>query len=210
MHIGDDIFNFDDASCCMVDVVNGGSAWLELVDFFTSSTTICAALTAAATFSAAFPERSFGGMRVGLGLYGYGVEGTLPALEVKSSITRVNRLMAGDTVGYGGMFRAKRACVVATVPVGYADGLYRSYTGGEVLVNGSFAKIVGNVCMDCCFVLVGEGAKPGDEVVFLGRQGAKEISAERIASKLGTIPYEVLTSFRRMNTIYCGFAPKSN
>src|SRR5690606_3312132 len=108
------------------------------------------------------------------------------------------------SVGYGSAWTARRPSHVATVPMGYADGLARGLSNrGVLLVRGQFAPIVGVVSMDMTMIDVTdiEGAKPGDECVILGTQrgpqGEASISANELARQLGTIPWEVLTSISR-------------
>ena len=141
-------------------------------------------------------------VRVGIGLYGYGLKNAFPAMGVKCRVLSVNRLIAGDIVGYDGRYIAKKEEFSATLSIGYADGLMRSYTGGEVIIGGKKRKIIGNVCMDMCFALVDEKVHVGDEAVIIGAMGDKQITAEDVALKANTIPYEVLTSFKRMETEY--------
>jgi len=143
-------------------------------------------------------------VRPGLLLYGLvppPLASTLPLTPVMSLTSRVvavKGVRVGESVGYGGRFRAGRPTTVAVVPAGYADGLDRRLEGrGAVLVRGHRAPIVGAVSMDMLTVDVtdiGE-VSPGDEVVFLGRQGHESwqrIDAREMASWIDTIPYEVL------------------
>jgi alanine racemase len=100
-------------------------------------------------------------------------------------------------VSYGGTWTSPRDSVIATLPVGYADGYNRMLSNrAEVLVRGRRAPVVGTVCMDMCMVDVTAipEASLHDEVVLLGRQGEQEISARELAAICGTIPYEILTS----------------
>jgi alanine racemase len=102
---------------------------------------------------------------------------------------------AGEGVSYGLRYHLPERSVVATVPVGYGDGVPRrlSEVGGEVLIGARRRPIAGTVTMDQLMVDCGPGAdvRPGDEVVLLGRQGEDEISAWEWADRLGTIAYEV-------------------
>jgi alanine racemase len=127
-----------------------------------------------------------------------------PTITVKSGVVSLRNLNVGDEVGYGGNFRALRPSVIATVPMGYADGLSRSASNkGRVLLQGRRAPIVGNVSMDMVMIDVTEipGIDCGDEVVFLGRQkghfGDDQITATELATFCGTIPWEVLTNISR-------------
>ena len=96
----------------------------------------------------------------------------------------------------GRTFTTRRSSRIATVPIGYADGYSRLLSNkSRVLINGQYAPVVGNICMDQMMVditdISGE-VKAGDEVVLIGRQGDNEITAEEIAGLMGTIPYEIL------------------
>jgi alanine racemase len=143
-------------------------------------------------------------VRPGLLLYGLvppPLHTTLPLTPVMSLSSRVvatKGVREGETVGYGARFTARRPTTLAVVPAGYADGLDRRLEGrGWVLVRGRRAPIVGAVSMDMLTVDVTDidAVGPGDEVVFLGRQGTEawqRIDAREMAAWIGTIPYEVL------------------
>jgi alanine racemase len=143
-------------------------------------------------------------VRPGLLLYGVApppLATTIPlrsVMTLTSRVVAVKGLRAGETAGYGARFRAERPSVLAVVPAGYADGLDRRLEGrGYALVRGRRAPIVGSVSMDMLTVDVTDHGvvDPGDEVVFLGSQGAsavQTIDAREIASWIGTVPYEVL------------------
>lgn len=121
-----------------------------------------------------------------------------PVMSLTSRVVAVKGVRVGETVGYGGRFTADRAVTLAVIPAGYADGLDRRLEGrGAVLVRGRRAPIVGAVSMDMLTVDVTdiEAVGPGDEVVFLGSQGAapeQTIDAREMAAWIGTIPYEIL------------------
>lgn len=147
-------------------------------------------------------------VRCGIAMYGAVPSNELagycdlrPAMRLRSSVSFVKRIAAGDGVGYGHQWVAPRDRWLATVPIGYADGVRRDLglRGGEVLIDGVRRPVVGVVTMDQLMVDVGDGddhsdVAVGDEVVLLGRQGAEEITAGEVADCLGTIPYEVLCS----------------
>ena len=118
------------------------------------------------------------------------------------NVARVAKLKKGETVGYGGSFVANEDCFVATVSAGYADGVPRAFTGGEVLIGGKRRRVVGNVCMDYCFALADKAVKTGDEVVFIGSQVSETLTAEDMARSSGTISYEILTGVKRFKKIY--------
>ena len=118
-----------------------------------------------------------------------------PVMSLTSRVVAVKGARAGESVGYGGRFTADRPVTLAIIPAGYADGLDRRLENhGHVLIRGRRAKIVGAVSMDMLTVDVTDidDVGPGDEVVFLGSQGAQLIDAREMASWIGTIPYEIL------------------
>jgi alanine racemase len=127
-----------------------------------------------------------------------------PVMRVRSEVVDVRSIAAGDPVGYGALFRAPRPSRIATIPMGYADGLSRHLSNrGHVLVRGKRAPIVGAVSMDMSMIDVTDlpGVTVRDEVVVLGSQegplGKDAILAAEIAEKAGTIAWEVLTSISR-------------
>ena len=141
-------------------------------------------------------------VRIGLALYGLDPltppsETPLrPALSWKTSIIHIKSIPAGDRVSYGGNWEAQRPSLIATLPVGYADGYSRSLAGkAEVLIGDARAPIVGNICMDLCMADITDipGAEIGDEAVLLGSQGHQTISAYELARWADTIPYEITT-----------------
>ncbi|MCL1805074.1 MAG: alanine racemase [Clostridiales bacterium] len=141
--------------------------------------------------------------RVGIGVYGlypsaqaraWGDVGLKPALSWKSVLSHVKRLPAGWGVGYGHTWVAEKETLIGTVPLGYADGYSRSLRNkAHALVGGKRIPVIGSVCMDQIMLdLTGAPeAKPGDEVVLLGRQGSAEVSADELADLLGTSCYEI-------------------
>jgi len=144
-------------------------------------------------------------VRVGIALYGLdpspalsGLLDLRPALRLVSRISHVKTVEGGAAISYGQRYRVDRSTTIATVPVGYADGLRRALgaTGGEVLVGGRRVPIAGTVTMDQITVDCGPGTTVarGDEVVLLGRQGEEEVRASEWAGRLGTIDYEVTCS----------------
>lgn len=142
-----------------------------------------------------YPSSAYDMCRLGIGLYGVGAEGVSPISRLVTRIVQLKRLEAGETVGYGRQGRVQSPMRVATIPIGYADGLDRRCGCGawSVSVCGVRCPIVGRVCMDSCMVDVTavEACKEGDEVTIFGGEGG---SVEDMAALLGTIPYEVMTS----------------
>jgi alanine racemase len=125
-------------------------------------------------------------------------------MRVRSEVVDLRTLGAGEAVGYGGIFRTTRPTVIATLPLGYADGLSRQLSNrGHVLLRGRRAPIVGAVSMDMSMIDVTDipGASLRDEVVALGAQegplGKDSIGADEVAAHAGTIPWEILTSISR-------------
>jgi alanine racemase len=143
-------------------------------------------------------------VRPGIMLYGYapadhlpGAGDLTPALRFRTAIAQVRHTPRDTPVGYGGQFVTRRSSLIATVPVGYADGFHRlTWTDGWVLVRGRRAKIAGRICMDHTMLDVTDvpGVTAGDEVVLVGAQQGERITADEVAGWGQTISYEVLTS----------------
>jgi alanine racemase len=162
-------------------------------------TVVHAANTAGAIACA---DARFDLVRVGIGIYGIAPSAALaghvpltPVMSVKARVTHVKRLREGARVSYGLRYRLAREATIATVPIGYGDGVPRNLAaaGGEVLVGGRRHPIAGTVTMDQLMVDTGDTpVEVGDEVVLLGTQGDAEISADEWAARLGTIPYEIV------------------
>jgi len=156
----------------------------------------------AATIS--LPAAYFDMVRPGLMLYGIYPSTTMthqvslrPVLSWQTRILQLKKLPPGASISYGQTFITRRDSLIATLPVGYADGYPRLVSNrGEVLVRGQRAPVVGRVCMDLTMIDVTDigGIREGDEVVLLGRQGESEISADEMAAWSNTISYEILTS----------------
>jgi alanine racemase len=129
-----------------------------------------------------------------------------PVMSLKARVAYVMKVPAGFKVSYGCTYKTERDTLIATIPLGYADGYSRLLSSrGEVLLNGQRAHVVGRVCMDQIMVDAGAipGVKMGDEAVIIGRQGDMEVSVDEIASKLGTINYEVTCMvYHRVPRIY--------
>ncbi|MEZ5321658.1 MAG: alanine racemase [Microthrixaceae bacterium] len=149
------------------------------------------------------PDTRLDMVRCGIALYGVSPGADLieglgldPALRVVSEVSFVKRVRAGEPVSYGGRYVTARDTTVVTVPLGYADGVSRSFGtgGGAVLIGGVRSPVVGNVTMDQLMVETGERVpEVGAEVVLIGCQGEECIGAEEVAAHQGTIGYEVLT-----------------
>ncbi len=149
------------------------------------------------------PESHFDMVRLGLAMYGLRPsdhvtlpKGSRPALSWKTSVAQVKTLPPGSYVSYGNTYRTTQEETIAVIPVGYADGFRRAPTRWQsVLIREQRAPIVGRVCMDQTMIRVDHipGARIGDEVVLIGRQGDDEITVEEVAHWLGTINYEVIS-----------------
>ncbi len=131
-----------------------------------------------------------------------------PALSWKCRVSLVKEVTAGTTLSYGRRFVASRPMRVATLTVGYGDGYLRSGSGrAQVLIGGKLCPVVGCITMDQMLVDVSalKRVKAGDEVVLVGRQRRKEITAAQLAEWAGTIPWEVLTAITyRVPRVYRG------
>jgi alanine racemase len=170
-------------------------------------------ITHAANSAAAlrFPEARLDAIRPGLALFGALPSAEIvmpelePALRLSTRIMSVRRIEAGVGVSYGGLWRAARPSLIATVPIGYADGYPRHVRAAEVLVRGQRAPLVGAVCMDMMMMDVTDvpGAAVGDEVTLLGCDGDHRITVDQIASWAGTVNYEILCGIsKRVPRIY--------
>jgi len=129
-----------------------------------------------------------------------------PAMSVKANIIQLKKVPAGTTISYGRKFTATRDSLIATIPLGYADGFPRPYSlKGKVIVNGVYAPLAGNICMDQCMIDVTDVpyVRLGDEVTIMGSDGICEILADDIAAATGTINYEIVCAFgQRLPKVY--------
>ncbi|MGI9600259.1 MAG: alanine racemase [Acidimicrobiales bacterium] len=148
------------------------------------------------------PDAHYDMVRCGIAVYGIppspaldGLADLVPAMSLHSEVSFVKPVEAGTAVSYGHAWTAPTDTTVATVPIGYADGIPRrlSSLGGEVLIGGRRCPMVGRVTMDQLLVDCGDASvRAGDPVVFIGQQGDDEISATDMAQRLDTIAYEVV------------------
>jgi len=145
---------------------------------------------------ASYPEAMLDMCRAGIPLYGYapeGITGLRPVMTLKTRVVHVKEVPALTAVSYGRTYRTDRKTRLAVIPVGYADGLFRSLSGKiDVTIGITKARQVGRICMDMCMIDVtdNESVRPGSEVTVFG-DGAFE-NADTLARKAGTIPYEIL------------------
>lgn len=160
-----------------------------------------------------YPELAGDFARVGIALYGVKSARTdydrfqadlRPVLSLKARVSSVRELAPGESAGYGLTFTADRPTRLASLAIGYADGLPRSLSDGmgQVLLNGKKAPIAGRICMDQTLVDVTElkTVQPGDTAVLIGRQGDEELSVYEAAEAAGTITNEILSRLGRRLT----------
>jgi len=152
-----------------------------------------------------FPDRHLEMVRLGLGLYGINSRnnGTIHNVStLRTTILQIHDVKAGESIGYSRRTVLERDSRIASLPIGYADGLNRLLGNrhGFCLVNGKQAEYVGNICMDVCMIDVTDiPCNEGDLVTIFG----EELSPSELASRCGTIPYEILTGIApRVKRIY--------
>ena len=131
-----------------------------------------------------------------------------PAMALRARVIHVKKVPAGFNISYGITYKTKQATTIATVPVGYADGLNRLLSSrGQMLIHGKRAPIVGRVCMDFSMLDVGgiDNVRVGDEAVIFGPQGNDSITVDEMASSLNTINYEIVSTITaRVPRVYLG------
>jgi Alr-MurF fusion protein len=152
-----------------------------------------------------FPNYQYDMVRLGIGMYGVSAvdAGVIKNVcTLKTTILQIRELEEGQSVGYSRKGMLTRDSRIATIPIGYADGMDRHLGNGkgEVMINGVRARTIGNICMDACMIDITDiKAEEGDEVVIFG----DGLPLGEVAEKLGTIPYEILTSVsNRVKRIY--------
>ena len=146
------------------------------------------------------PELSHDAVRVGISLYGIAPSPYVgeempfdlhPALSLETEIIHVKKVKAGEGLSYGATYRAEQDEWIATLPIGYADGMLRGLQGQEVLVKGQRVPVVGRICMDQCMIRLSEKMAVGEKVQLIGSQGGQQIFIDEWARRLETIPYEI-------------------
>jgi alanine racemase len=143
------------------------------------------------------PEFALDAVRCGISIYGCEWPGTQPAMTLRSVVTHLKTVEKGTPIGYGAIWRAPRRSRVATVSIGYADGVSRARANrGHLLVRGHRAPLVGMVSMDAITLDVSAvpGVQVGDVATLIGEDGEEQITAEEVAEWSDTISYEVLTA----------------
>lgn len=153
-------------------------------------------------------ETTLDAVRAGIILYGYYPSDEVnkenlnlkQVLTLKAKVSHVKEMEKDMYISYGRTFKTKRKSIIATLPIGYADGYPRLLNGkGKVIINGKLSSVVGQICMDQCMIDVtdvGE-VKVGDEVILLGSHGNVKYDANDIAEAIGTINYEVLCMIKQ-------------
>jgi alanine racemase len=181
---------------------------LELLNSINPVSMPHTACTAAALL---FPQTYLKMIRVGIGTYGLWPSketfvssqalgrGNLelkPVMTWKTTIAQIKTVPAGEFVGYGRTFRPTRDSLIAVLPVGYADGYSRAFSNSShVLLHGKRARVAGRICMNLMMIDITDipEARPGDQVILLGKSGDEEISAQALAEAARTINYEIVT-----------------
>lgn len=161
------------------------------------------------------PETYLDAVRAGIILYGYYPSNEVQkdnlslktALTLKAMITRVQEMDEGMYISYGRTFKTERKSLIATIPIGYADGYSRLLSkNAKVIINGKFAPVVGRICMDQCMIDITDidgDIKVGDEVIILGQQGNLKFNADDFAEVMDTINYEILCMLKyRIPRVY--------
>lgn len=160
------------------------------------------------------PDTHFDAVRPGIILYGYYPSEEVhkeklplkPVMTLKTNIVHIKKVRSGEYISYGRKFKCERDSVIATIPVGYADGYTRlMYPKAKVIINDKFAPVVGRICMDQCMVDITdlEGVELGDEVILMGESEHLRFNADDIADILGTINYEIVCMIsKRVPRVY--------
>ncbi|MEJ5265066.1 MAG: bifunctional UDP-N-acetylmuramoyl-tripeptide:D-alanyl-D-alanine ligase/alanine racemase [Bacteroidales bacterium] len=151
-----------------------------------------------------FPEYQMEMVRLGIGLYGvssFNQQQLQTVSTLKTHITQIKTIKKGESIGYGRKAMVKRDTVIAILPIGYADGYTRRLSHkGRVWLNGHYAPLIGNICMDMCMIDITDiPAHVNDEVELFG----SHVTVQELAETTGTIPYEILTGIsERVKRIY--------
>ncbi|WP_144513669.1 alanine racemase [Bacillus sp. FJAT-22090] len=156
--------------------------------------------------------QNYDAVRYGISMYGIApspwMDESLPfslekALSLHTEVVHVKKVSKGTTIGYGATYTAKSDEWIATLPIGYADGLLRKLHSQSVLIKGRRVPIIGRICMDQCMIRLDEQVDIGEKVVLLGKQVKEEIKIEEWANALQTIPYEICCTFsNRLPRLY--------
>ena len=159
-------------------------------------------------------ETYLDGVRPGIITYGYYPSNEVqleklklkPALTLKTNVVHLKKLKEDMYVSYGRAFKTEKETIIATLPIGYADGYTRLLNGkAKVIIRGQLAPVVGKICMDQCMVDVTniKDIKLGDEVILIGEDNGVKFNADDIAQLIGTINYEIICMLKnRVPRIY--------
>lgn len=192
--------------------MNRWRSLLEELENRKISIPLCHIANSAATIE--FPDMTYDMVRIGISMYGLYPSKEVnktkvnlkQAMQLKTKIIHIQTLEKGHGVSYGATAIDRDKAVIATIPIGYADGYSRRLSGiAYVLIHGQKAPVFGKICMDFCMIDVTEikGVNIGDEVVVYGDQGNHFISLDEVANMLGTISYEVACNLgHRVPRIY--------
>jgi alanine racemase len=160
------------------------------------------------------PETHYEAVRPGIIIYGYYPSNQVnkekidlkPVMTLKTNVVHIKTLPPGEYVSYGRKYKTERESIIATLPVGYADGYTRLlFEKGKVILKGSFAPVIGRICMDQCMIDVTEinGVNVGDEVILMGEDENNKFTADTIGELIGTISYEVVCMItKRVPRVY--------
>ena len=161
-----------------------------------------------------FPEYQLDMVRAGIALYGYYPSQYVqkekaalePVMSVKTRITHLHKVAKDAGISYGWTYHAPKDSMLATVPIGYADGYFRAFSNcAHMLASGEPVPVTGRICMDQCMIDVSSvnTISVGDEIVIIGKQGNAQITADDLAELIGTIPYEILCATgKRLPRLY--------
>ncbi len=188
------------------------SRFLEILDLFPERPSCVHAANSAAALR--FPDYALDAVRFGIGMYGIPPSSTIAsrlpfplkrAMRLETETAYVKQAGQYETISYGSTYEAQEGEWIATLPIGYADGLKRSLRDQHVLIRGQRAPIVGTICMDQCMIRLPKQLPDGEPVVLIGCQGSEEITMEEWADRLDTIPYEIaVTIAGRVQRQYVG------
>ncbi len=156
------------------------------------------------------PEMHMDMVRAGIILYGLApsgevaVDGFLPVMSLKAAVSMVKTVKRGDQISYGRTYTANKDITAATVPIGYADGYMRAFSGARAIIGGKYAENVGRICMDQMMLdVTGLDVKVGDTVTLFGVDGESAVSADELAHRAGTINYEIVCLLsKRITRVY--------
>ncbi|NLY79729.1 MAG: alanine racemase [Lysinibacillus sp.] len=146
------------------------------------------------------PRLQYDAVRFGISMYGLApsefVKSNLPfplkpAFSLVTELVAIKKIYPGESVGYGATFTVEEPTYIGTLPIGYADGLIRKYSGQDVLIDGQRVPIVGRICMDQCMIALPTEYNLGENVVLIGKQKNEEITIDEWAKKIDSINYEV-------------------